>query len=381
MLPASSFKKRLLKIALFGASGIVLIIIGLFLFIKLDTQQAADFTDLTLRPLIGDSRVIALEKIFFNVSDDINQIKYTVVPPHNPFLGNEDELISASSSSSTASHLDLGTVLTTASTPLNNEGRWYNTPLSLFPNQIVAADTFIRPDPSRPYAFVTLVQMDMSKLQLWSVAGFKEPGGKIGKPGPGVIPQDIQSQGLLVAAFNGGFQYRDGQYGMIVDGTTYVPLKKDLATLVGHTDGRIEIVKYEGQNLGNDIAFVRQNCPMLIENGVIGPQDEGNKKLWGRTNTTEIYTWRSGLGITAKGNLVYAVGNSLIPSTLAAALKAAGAVNAIQLDINPVWVRFIFFNNYTKGHYSTSQIMEGVTNGSYADLHGYNKDFFYVTKK
>ncbi len=365
------------------AGAIALFLFATALFINFDTEAAANFTDQVLRPVLGDDKVIALEKVFFNTSDKFNQIRYTYTPvePKNPLLAKSSTLISPADNAARTSNLNLAQVQSTSSTPLDGEGQWHDIPLSLFPNQIVLADAFMRPDSSRPYAFVTLVQMDMLKLLLWSVAGTVEPGSKAGNPGPGVIPKATQDQGNLIAAFDGGFQYKDGQYGMIVGNTTYLPLKNDLATLVAHNDGRIEIVKYEGQDLGSDIAFVRQNCPMLIENGVIATQNDASRKLWGRTMTTDIYTWRSGVGITANGNLIFAVGNALVPSTLANALKSAGAVNAMQLDINPNWVRFNIFDNFSNGKYSSAPIMEGIKDGSYSYLHGYQKDFFYVTKR
>lgn len=106
-----------------------------------------------------------------------------------------------------------------------------------------------------------------------------------------------------------------------------------------------------------------------------------NRKLWGRTPTSDIYTWRSGLGITQNGNLIYAVGNNLIPDTLAAALKMGGAIDAMQLDINPYWVRFNIFDTKGDGTYNTSTLMKGIYNGSREYLNGYIKDFFYVYKR
>ncbi len=370
------------KKLLYSSAGfVVLTITAGVLFIKLDTSAAANFTDQVLRPMIGDSQVISLENIFFNASDAISQAEYMFIKPQTTFIASGSIPISSIANEVQSSTLDLSAIPAMEATTGSGEGQWRNIPLSLFPNQIVLADTFVTPDVTSPYAFVTLVQMDMSKLRLWSVAGTQEPGGKVGKPGPGVVPQNIQNQGILVAAFDGGFQYRDGQYGMVVGNTTYLPLKKDLATLVGYDNGSLKIVKYEGQNLGSNIAFIRQNCPILIENGIIETQDQANKQLWGRTITSGIYTWRSGIGITAKGNLIFAIGNSLVPSTLAAALKAAGAVNAMQLDINPYWTRFDIFNNYNNGTYSHATVMKGVFDGYYTYLHGYQKDFFYVTKK
>lgn len=375
---SSSFRRWILSILLIGVVGVL----GAVLFIELDTQAAANFTDQILRPLLGDARVLALEKIFFNTTDIVNRIKYnTVTKPVSPFLNSGVALLPVAGNTAHGSGLDVAEVSTAVSAPLEGEGLWHNIPLTLFPNQVVLADTFIRPDPVRPYAFVTLVQMDMSKLRLWSMAGTQEPGGKVGKPGPGIIPDATQKQGVLVAAFDGGFQYRDGRYGMIVGDTTYLPLKNDLATLVGHADGRIEIVNYASQSLGNDVVFVRQNCPILIDHGAIETRSDANRKLWGRTLTADTYTWRSGIGITARGNLIFAVGNSLVPSTLAEALKSAGAVSAMQLDINPYWVRFNMFDHFSGGTYTSTTIMKGIQDGSYNYLHGYSKDFFYITKK
>jgi len=364
-----------------GTGIVVLALTSIVLFIKFDTAAAANLTDQFLRPMIGDNQVISLEGIFFNISDAINQIEYRFIKPTNSFISSDSVAIVATGTAAQSSTLDLAPLSVVSGSASTSEGVWRNIPLSLFPGSIVLADTFVHPDPTRPYALVTLVQMDMSQLRLWSVAGTQEPGGKVGKPGPGVVPQNIQTQGTLVAAFDGGFQYRDGQYGMVVGSTTYLPLKNDLATLVGYSNGSLAIVKYEGQSLGNNISFIRQNCPMLIENGIIETQNEANRKLWGRTITSSIYTWRSGIGVTAKGNLIFAIGNSLVPSTLAAALASAGAVNAMQLDINLYWVRFNIFNDYSNGAYAHSTVMSGVFDGAYNYLHGYQKDFFYVTKK
>lgn len=243
------------------------------------------------------------------------------------------------------------------------------------------AYTFVRPDPTRPFTYVTLVQMDMTKMLLMAVAGTKQPGGVIGNPGPGVIPSDIVSSGNLIAAFDGGFQYRDGEYGMVVGDKTYVPLKQGVGTLVGYKNGTLKIVNYQGQDLGKDVSFIRQNCPILVENGQVFALNENNKKLWGRTFNADIFTWRSGIGITKNGNLIYAVGNNLGPESLAEALKMAGAENAIQLDINPFWVRFNIFDTNGDGTYKISTLTKDLKDGSKAYLEGYSKDFFYLYKK
>ncbi len=358
-----------------------IMMVGGFFFVKLDTSLAANVADQVLRPAIGDRQVVFLEGVYFQLLDVFHRIKYAIVTPENLYMASGTISLASSTGAGPSSTLSLAPISVPGETSsATGAGIWRGVPLDAFPGKIVVADTFVNPDPQRPYAFVTLVKMDMTKLRLWAVAGTQEPGGKVGKPGPGVVPASVQKGGSLISVFNGGFQYSDGQYGMVVGTTTYVPLKKNLATLVAYADGTVKIVKYEGQNFGKGVVFIRQNCPMLIEDGVIATTNQTSKALWGRTVNPGIYTWRSGLGVTAKGNLVYAVGNSLTPTTLAAALKAAGAVNAMQLDINPYWVRFDIFNSYKNGTYADFSIMKGMQDGSYHYLHGYQKDFFYVTK-
>jgi len=74
------------------------------------------------------------------------------------------------------------------------------------------AKAFIRPDAARPYALVTLLQVDLRVAQLHIVAGTAQPAEPRGLAGAGVIPGVNWSQDRLLAAFNGGFKYSDGAY-------------------------------------------------------------------------------------------------------------------------------------------------------------------------
>ena len=371
--PKTAFKKYFI----IATAAIGVFFVALILFIKFDTAGAAQFTDTVLRPLIGARQVIALERLFYNSSDALNRLTAADVKQESPLVDATTQKVAIKS----APGLSQSPVMTQAATPLPGEGQWKAVPFKDLISSTVAEQTFIRPDKERSFAYATLIELDMSKLQLFSVAGTKEPGGKVGKPGPGVIPLEVQKSGKLLAAFDGGFQYSDGQYGMIVGKQTYLPLQRDLATLIGSANGKLEILKYAGQPVDADVTFVRQNCPMLIDKGQIGLNNEEDKKLWGRTLTSDIYTWRSGIGLTPNGNLIYAVGNSLTPTTLAIALKAAGAVTAMQLDINPFWVRFSIFDAFKDGNYQSSSLMKGMYNGHQEFLKGDAKDFFYIVKK
>lgn len=370
-------KTKMLKIIKIILCGAIILVVAAVIFIKFDTAGAAEFTDNILRPLIGDSRVIYLEKIFFNASDKVARVtNKSAQAPQFVDSGQNG------TSSTQNDRLELNSIpVKNNFQSLQGEGVWKNKPLKLFPDTEVMAYTFTRSDPDRPFAVTTILQIDGSKINIGSVAGTKQPGGPVGKPGPGVVPKNIIDSGKLIAAFDGGFQYRDGQYGMMVGKNTYLPLKNDLGTLVGYNDGTFKIVDFTGQSLGDNIAFIRQNCPILINNGDMAVTDPKNKALWGRTPTTAIYTWRSGIGITKNGNLLFAVGNNLTPTTLAAALKSAGAIDAIQLDINPSWVRFNIFESIGSGKYTSTTLTKELKDGSHEYLNGYEKDFFYLYQK
>ena len=141
------------------------------------------------------------------------------------------------------------------------------------------------------------------------------------------------------------------------------------------------MIDYQNQPFDISVTSIRQNGVFLIREGIITPFVENSLDTWGRTTTNSIYTWRSGLGVTKDGNLIYAVGNSLVPKTLAVALQKAGAINAMQLDINPFWVRYMLYTPLGDGKYSYVALTNQLQNGGYQYLHGYNKDFFYIYKK
>lgn len=191
-------KPRLIKILKYLALVLLFLFIGAVFFIKFDTAAAAQFTDSVLRPMLGADRVLYLEKIFFNSEDKLKQIQDANKSYTSPLLDQ------ASSTSNLNTNLDLTSIpVNNIFKSINNESVWLNKSLSLFPNQEVVAETFTRPDPARPYAIVTLVKMDMSVMRIGSVAGTIYPAGQdLGRPGPGVIPNDILKSNNLVAAFN-----------------------------------------------------------------------------------------------------------------------------------------------------------------------------------
>ena len=329
----------------------LIIIVSFFIIRDFSAGNAsfsAQFADNVLRPIIGNTATIKLETFLFNTQDKLQQIV------DNNSNGQEQV--------TSLANLTWQPVVT-----VNNDSQ-----------KPIIQTANVNPDPNRNYTLVHLVKIDTTQVMIGAVAGKKEPASEVGMPGTGVVPSQITQNNSLIAAFNGGFQYRDGQYGMILNGTTYLPLKPNLATFVVDKSGKINIINYNNNIDTNQYTVIRQNGEMLVENGkVIPSSNDVLAKAWGRTITSSMYTWRSGVGITTNGDLIYAVGNSLIPETLGLALQSAGAVNAMQLDINPFWVRFSIFKPTQTGYVHQS-LFAKMFDGGKIFLNNDSKDFFFV---
>jgi len=151
--------------------------------------------------------------------------------------------------------------------------------------------------------------------------------------GPGEAP-------VVLAAFNGGFKMAAGAGGFEVGGQILSPLVDGLASLVIDADGTAHVGIW-GQGLplpGEAVASVRQNLAPMVSGGT-AVASVADVAAWGSTLGGGAAVARSGLGEDASGNLLYAASMSVVPTDLAAALVDAGAVDAMELDINPEWVQ------------------------------------------
>jgi len=117
------------------------------------------------------------------------------------------------------------------------------------------------------------------------------------------------------------------------------------ATLAGkefYTNG-IATVGMWGRDatMGPNILAVRQNLILLIDGGKEATNlDQNSLANWGYTVHNATLVWRSGVGVDAKGHIIYAAGSGLSVHSLADVLLAAGCVRAMELDINSEWVDF-----------------------------------------
>ena len=148
------------------------------------------------------------------------------------------------------------------------------------------------------------------------------------------------SRATLLAAFNGGFMMKSLAGGYEQEGHVARPLRAGLASLVIDKSGRARIGVW-GAGVpvpGEDVYSVRQNLWPLVSGGEPTAQS-ARWWRWGGTIGHQEYVARSALGENAAGGLLYAASMSTSPADLARALAGAGAVTAMELDINPEWIQ------------------------------------------
>lgn len=359
------------------------------IFFSSGNGQAGAWTADALRVVFGPTITAQIESWYLGLSDTTHQVQYHLsgqqvaapwtegsTPPNIP---------TAPPTKSTLAPMPLTRIPPTVTPALAGEGVWLAQGTAPAPYNYLPLDakTFIRPDLSHPYAIVTLLQFDERFFRLHMVAGTIEPGGPRGVYGPGVIPAPDQKGNALLAAFNGGFKYADGQYGLKTNGVIYVPPQPGAATLALTKKGQILLGSWGVHPLLNsansDLVAWRQNASLLINNGVINPLTQDGA-AWGGTILNRAYTWRSGIGITAHGTLIYAAGDALTALTLGEALKAAGAVMAMQTDINPFWVRAFLYNRTSHGQRNVLKLNPAMQGDGSEYLYGTQRDFFYLTR-
>jgi hypothetical protein len=228
-------------------------------------------------------------------------------------------------------------------TPVAGEGIWQ--PTGRTPGGApVLYTTFMRPDDVHTSLVTGLAWIDTSRVrfELWS--GTQEPGG----PGWTLqAPIPVGVRGDLLAAFNSGFKLADSRGGYFAEGRTVRPLVNGKASMVFHADGRLDVGQWgRDVSMAPDVVGVRQNLVLLVDNGQAAP-DLGVDSLsrWGFTPGNRTLVWRSGVGVDAKGHVIYAAGNGLSVQSLANVLVAAGAVRAMELDINSTWTHFFSYHD------------------------------------
>lgn len=199
--------------------------------------------------------------------------------------------------------------------------------------------TTVRPDPIHTSYVVGVAWMDTRLLSAQLYSGSQIPGGG---PFAHTAPIRPGASRTLDAAFNAGFLMQDAHGGYYTQHRTLIPLRHGAASMVVYADGSATVGAWGTQvRMSRDVVSVRQNLDLIVNNGKRVPGlTSGGASQWGATLGGGYYVWRSGIGVTRDGALVYVGGPSLSIVTLANLLIDAGAVRAMEMDINPDWVQF-----------------------------------------
>lgn len=187
--------------------------------------------------------------------------------------------------------------------------------------------------------------MDTRLLAARLYSGSLSPGGG---PYTYTAPVEPAQAATLVAAFNGGFQMDSAEGGYYTEGRMIYPMRQGAASLVIYRDGSVDVGEWGTDvSMTPEVVAVRQNLVPLVAGGrPTASAANPNWQAWGDTcGATSCAPsvpgienqWRSAVGVTGRGALVYVTGPSLDPLQLAQLLVRAGVARGMELDINPYW--------------------------------------------
>jgi len=127
--------------------------------------------------------------------------------------------------------------------------------------------------------------------------------------------------------------------------------------------------------VGPNIVYARQNLPLIVDGGKTNPNLSDGAQ-WGATLGNATQVWRSGVGIDRYGNLIYAAANDQTVGSLAAILIHAGAVRAMELDINTYWTSLITYRR--PGAIGAANLLTSMDRSPQRYLTPDDRDFFAV---
>lgn len=225
--------------------------------------------------------------------------------------------------------------------PVAGEGEWRT--LIDVDGQPVISAALLRPDSVHTSYLSAVIRINHEKAQFQLHPGSEDPGDAVRFGVPTKITRDDWR--TIIGAFNGGFKIKDARGGFYLNGETAGTLTTGAASLVTYNDGRTTVAQWgRDASLTNDVVAVRQNLRLLVDDGKVTPSaDAAVKSTWGATVGGAYHVWRTGIGVRADGDLVFVLGDALNARTLAQLLQSAGAIRAMQLDINEDWAAFYYF--------------------------------------
>ncbi len=233
--------------------------------------------------------------------------------------------------------------------------------------------TQFRSDLSYPQMVAGVAWIDPRRTTIALYPGRLEPSVSLPR-GMMEVPPALRPR--LLATFNSGFKLEDSHGGFALGGVTYAPMQPGMATFVRYDNGRIDIKSWQGgPQVPAGVDYARQNLPLIVSGGRANP-NLSDGPAWGATLGNAIRVWRSGIGIDAQGDLIYAAANDQTVASLAEILLRAGSIRAMELDINSYWDTFISYAQPDAG--AASSLLPGMTRPVTRYLTPDDRDFFAV---
>jgi hypothetical protein len=257
------------------------------------------------------------------------------------------------------------------------------------PEQARMYKTLLHPDPSRSWAELFVVALDLRRVRLFLVPGTREPQATLEQAQElarsGLIPEEHQA--TVIAAFNGGFKTEHGHYGMATGGVTWIPPEDEACTLSYSRDHTLRIGTWptapgdKPMQLG-DALWWRQTPRCMVEAGSMNPLLTDGARKWGSTLDGDTVIRRSAIGLDAAGHTLFVgISNHTTAQAIARGMRHAGAQVVAQLDINFSFPKFVTFR---ASRISRLRWAVPLAEGFEYSEHEYlrkasNRDFFYVT--
>ncbi len=256
---------------------------------------------------------------------------------------------------------------------LPGEGVWHATyaPDKLHPPVLI---TSFRPEPDYPQLVAGVAWIDHTNTSVQLYPGLQEPAVSLPSRGPTEVPLQLRSR--LVATFNSAFKIADFGGGFVYGSHTYAPMERGIATFVRYTDGRADVTSWDGgADAPSNVVYARQNLPLIVSGGRPNP-NLSNGPEWGFTLGNAVLVWRSAVGVDRRGNLIYAAANDQTVGSLAGIMVRAGAVRAMELDINTYWTSFISYR--LPGARGAANLLPDMDRSPQRYLTPDDRDFFAV---
>ena len=258
---------------------------------------------------------------------------------------------------------------------LPGEGIWRSTGRIVDGAAPVLVTTF-RSETAYPRIVAYVAWFDHTRTQLALYPGRYEPPHASPR-GPMQVPYGQRWR--LLSTFNAGFLLRDSRGGFFVDGKSASPLRQGQGTVVAYKDGRVDVVSWTGGvTPPSDVVLAHQNLPLIVSHRTPN-RLLSDGSLWGSTLGNAVRVWRSGVGVDRHGNLIYAAASDQTAASLADLLIHAGAVRAIELDINAEWPSLITYGRGGVGN--ATKVVPNNQQSTHRYLVPDDRDFFAIYRR